>query len=55
MERFNFFRDYLNKNEKAREQYGDLKTRFIIENHGGMKEYTDYKEQFVKDIIRNRI
>ena len=50
-----FFRDYLNSNESAREQYKNLKMEFVEEKNGGIDEYTDYKEQFVKEIYRKRI
>jgi len=50
-----FFRDYLNKNESARKQYSNLKMKFIKKRNHGIKEYTDYKEQFVKDIFSKRI
>lgn len=50
-----FFRDYLNSNETVREQYSNLKKEFVEENSGGIDEYTDYKEQFVKDIYGKRI
>ncbi|MGE8207012.1 GrpB family protein [Heyndrickxia sp. NPDC080065] len=50
-----FFRDYLNSNEKVREQYSNLKRKFIEENNGGIDEYTDYKEQFVREIYGKRI
>ncbi|WP_042147763.1 GrpB family protein [Paucisalibacillus sp. EB02] len=50
-----FFRDYLNSNDIAREQYEDLKMKFLEDNSGGIKEYTDYKEQFVQRIYEKRI
>lgn len=49
-----FFRDYLNSNETAREQYQALKMNFLEEGTGGINEYTDYKEQFVKGIYEIR-
>ncbi|WP_223068606.1 GrpB family protein [Paenibacillus caui] len=50
-----FFRDYLNANETVRDQYSNLKKKFIEENNGGIDEYTDYKEQFVREIYGKRI
>lgn len=50
-----FFRDYLNSNQTAREQYKNLKIEFVKEKNGGINEYTDYKEQFVSEIYGKRI
>lgn len=49
-----FFRNYLNSNETAREQYRELKMKFLKEKNGGIIEYTEYKEQFVKGIYERR-
>ncbi|QCR31062.1 GrpB family protein [Lysinibacillus sp. SGAir0095] len=49
-----FFRNYLNSNKTAREQYKELKMKFLEEINGGITEYTDYKEQFVKGIYEKR-
>nr|WP_317616490.1 GrpB family protein [Bacillus sp. HNG] len=49
-----FFRDYLNSNETVRDQLKNLKIEFEEGNNGGIDEYTDYKEQFVKEIYRKR-
>lgn len=49
-----FFRNYLNSNETAREEYRELKMKFVEEKNGGINEYTDYKEQFVKGIYGKR-
>ena len=49
-----FFRDYLNSNGEAREQYKNLKLAFLKNNNSGINEYTDYKEQFVKGIYKKR-
>ncbi len=48
-----FFRDYLNKNSSIRMEYEQLKTSFDI-NHGGIQEYTSYKEQWVQEIFAKR-
>ncbi|MEH7304121.1 GrpB family protein [Neobacillus drentensis] len=50
-----FFRDYLNSDEATREQYKSLKMEFLEKQNGGIDEYTDYKEQFVKEIYAKRI
>lgn len=50
-----FFRDYLNANETVRAQYRNLKKKFLEEKNGGIDEYTDYKEQFVREIYGKRI
>lgn len=50
-----FFRDYLNTNESIRDQYSNLKKKFLEEKIGGIDEYTDYKEQFVREIYGKRI
>ncbi|OCA90344.1 dephospho-CoA kinase [Bacillus sp. FJAT-27225] len=50
-----FFRDYLISNQAAREEYQNLKMRFIEQHNGGIDDYTDFKEQFVKEIFRKRI
>lgn len=49
-----FFRDYLNNNEHARNQYLNIKEKFLRSNSEGIREYTDYKEAFVKEIIDKR-
>jgi GrpB-like predicted nucleotidyltransferase (UPF0157 family) len=49
-----FFRDYLNSNATVREEYKNLKKDYIQKNCSGIAEYTDHKEQFVKDIYNKR-
>ena len=49
-----FFRDYLNDNEYARNRYLKIKEEFLKSNSEGIREYTDYKETFVKEIIDKR-
>lgn len=49
-----FFRDYLNADETARNQYKRIKLKFIEEINGGIVEYTDYKEQFVREVYSKR-
>ncbi|MBO0992757.1 GrpB family protein [Bacillus sp. SD088] len=49
-----FFRNYLNENKIAREQYRDLKKKFLEENNSGINEYTNYKEQFARGIVEKR-
>lgn len=49
-----FFRDYLNNNEYARHRYLNIKEEFLRSNSEGIREYTDYKEAFVNEIIDKR-
>ena len=49
-----FFRDYLNANERARKDYMDLKLGFVQKSSTGIREYTDYKEGYVKSIFNKR-
>lgn len=49
-----FFRDYLNENEKARNQYLSIKEEFLSNQSEGIVEYTDFKEVFVNRIIEMR-
>ncbi|WP_162842240.1 GrpB family protein [Jeotgalicoccus halotolerans] len=49
-----FFRDYLNNNEYSRHRYLNIKEEFLRSNSEGIREYTDYKEAFVKEIIDKR-
>lgn len=46
-----FFRDYLNANLEAKEQYEQLKESFFNTKLNGIQAYTDYKEQFVQTIL----
>ncbi|SOC37378.1 GrpB family protein [Ureibacillus acetophenoni] len=50
-----FFRDYLNTDETARNQYKKIKLKFIEEVNSGIVEYTDYKEQFVREVYSKRV
>lgn len=50
---FIFFRDYLNDNKKARTDYMNIKLEYLKTSSIGINEYTDYKESFVKDILKN--
>lgn len=49
-----FFRDYLNANEDAREEYKKMKIDYAGRENMKMKEYTDLKEPFVKTIFNKR-
>lgn len=49
-----FFRDYLNRNKAVRAEYSNLKETFIQNKLGGIQAYTDYKEQFVKEVYQLR-
>lgn len=52
---FLFFRDYLNANKTARDNYINLKNEFI-QNYpdAGVEQYTDFKVQFVNEINSKR-
>ena len=47
-----FFRDHLNSNEDARKQYLEVKREYLKASSTGIKEYTNFKEDFVKQIIQ---
>lgn len=49
-----FFRDYLNSNKEAREKYLDIKKKYVSEASTGIIDYTNYKEDFVKEIYKKR-
>lgn len=49
-----FFRDYLNSNDKEREEYRRLKEEYVKVGKSDIQEYTDYKESFVKGIYGRR-
>jgi GrpB-like predicted nucleotidyltransferase (UPF0157 family) len=49
-----FFRDFLNKNKKARQEYLQLKTSLAHEFSGNRRLYTRSKGQFVKNINARR-
>ncbi|WP_404407049.1 GrpB family protein [Jeotgalibacillus malaysiensis] len=49
-----FFRDYLNSNETARNEYLELKIDYLKKSSKGINEYTDFKEEFVKSIFEKR-
>jgi GrpB-like predicted nucleotidyltransferase (UPF0157 family) len=49
-----FFRDYLNSNEVVRNQYQNFKVDYVKNNTGGIGDYTDHKEEFVKRIYGER-
>lgn len=49
-----FFRDYLNSNEIARNEYLELKMDYLKNSSKGINEYTDFKEEFVKSIFEKR-
>lgn len=49
-----FFRDYLNIHEDARKEYLDIKQNFLKHSCTGIKEYTDSKEAFVREIYGKR-
>lgn len=49
-----FFRDYLNYDESSREDYENIKKKFVEIQSVGIEEYTDSKEEFVKYIFSKR-
>lgn len=49
-----YFRDYLNSNVEARLQYQEVKLAYLNNSSTDIKEYTDFKESFVKGIIVKR-
>lgn len=49
-----FFRDYLNTNEDARQRYLSIKQEYLKNSSTGISEYTDFKENFVQEVIRKR-
>lgn len=49
-----FFRDYLNENECAREQYAQLKEEYVKDASIGIMGYTNYKEPFVRNVFAKR-
>ncbi len=50
-----FFRDYLNSDETARKHYLEIKLEYLKKSSTGVNEYTDFKEEFVKDVFKKRI
>ncbi|MUV38262.1 Dephospho-CoA kinase [Lentibacillus sp. JNUCC-1] len=49
-----FFKDYLNHYEKVRTEYAQLKADYTHTSNTGIKDYTDHKEAFVKNIFAKR-
>ncbi|WP_342527682.1 GrpB family protein [Chryseomicrobium sp. FSL W7-1435] len=49
-----FFRDYLNANEEARQQYLTIKLDYLKTSSSGIQEYTAFKEAFVQEIFEKR-
>lgn len=49
-----FFRDYLNANKEARQQYLAIKLDYLESSSSGIQEYTEFKEAFVKEIFGKR-
>lgn len=50
-----FFRDYLNANEDARQQYQSIKLEYLRTSSSGIQEYTEFKEAFVKEVFEKRV
>ena len=49
-----FFRDYLNNNKEDREKCLDIKKKYVSKSSTGIIDYTNYKENFVKEIYKKR-
>jgi GrpB-like predicted nucleotidyltransferase (UPF0157 family) len=49
-----FFREYLNADEAARKKYLEIKQSYLKKASTGIKEYTDFKGAFVKEIINRK-
>lgn len=49
-----FFRNYLNENVDAKEEYARIKQTFVDGASNGINAYTDHKEAFVKGIFAKR-
>ncbi|SDN09030.1 GrpB domain, predicted nucleotidyltransferase, UPF0157 family [Psychrobacillus sp. OK028] len=49
-----FFRDYLNLNEKAREEYENIKVTSVKQEDININTYSVLKEPFVKSIFKKR-
>ena len=49
-----FFRDYLNSNESEQRKYLQIKMEYLRKSSTGISEYTDYKEEFVKNILNKK-
>ena len=51
-----FFRDYLNENGPAKNEYMNIKNEYLRQNVStDVNEYTDFKEQFVQGIFAKRL
>lgn len=49
-----FFRDYLNKDETAKQEYLQIKQAYLKHSSTDINAYTDYKEAFVRRIYQLR-
>ena len=49
-----FFRDYLNENESAHQEYLQLKLDYVKASTTGINAYTNHKEEFVRRVFRLR-
>lgn len=49
-----YFRDYLSTHTEAKGEYEAIKTAFVNEKSEGIAEYTDSKEEFVKQVLETR-
>ncbi|MFC0015563.1 GrpB family protein [Allobacillus sp. GCM10007491] len=46
-----YFRDYLNSNPEAREEYLELKKEYLKQSSTAVSDYTNHKVKFVKSIF----
>lgn len=49
-----FFRDHLNSNEDAKKKYLNIKLEYLNKFSTGVNEYTDFKREFVNEIVKKR-
>jgi len=49
-----FFKNYLNSNESARKHYLEIKLEYLKISSTGVNDYTDFKEEFVNEILKKR-
>lgn len=51
-----FFRDYLNEHEGERMEYANMKEDYLRQNNSpNINEYTNFKDEFVKNIFAKRL
>jgi GrpB-like predicted nucleotidyltransferase (UPF0157 family) len=50
-----FFRNYLRENKKEAKNYYNLKKAWLKESNGDRKEYSDLKNKYINNILKNNI